>query len=275
MKGMNAVRLLTWLLLFTVWLTGGCAREGRSAASFVQRDNWATIYTSDYSSERIHAFEFDPAKIKDWEIYPDHPCVKATIDDGTLITTTIARQNCWIEGLNENLLTNWSDVATPTHEEAYIFPHPKIRMTARFMFPSKDMDEEYFFHMNPEIFTDKANGNYNLFAQIRVSNKGNVIYVGENDREMLLGTITIEPDRWHDVVLEVDMETRRYTRVSVDNEEWNSDEFRSNFTVRKDNGMGEFRSMMGFWIGSNLPWGSNAAGGRDLYVDRLTVEIAR
>ncbi|NOY09792.1 MAG: hypothetical protein GXP33_13225 [Spirochaetes bacterium] len=224
-------------------------------------------------SESINPFEFDPAKIEDWGIYPDHPCVEARIENGMLITTTIPLQNCWIEGLKENLLTNWSDVAVTTRKKEYIFPHPKIRMTARFMFPSKGMDEEYFFHMNPEIFTNKEHGNYNIFAQIRVSNKGNVIYIGENDREMFLDKIKIEPDRWYNVILEVDMKTRKYIKASVDDKEWDSDDFKSMFTLRENNGMDDFRSMMGFWIGSNLPFESKSTGGRDLYVDKLKVEI--
>jgi len=150
----------------------GCIKEGQPAAIPGQTDEWTTIYNTDYLSESVNPFEFRPNKIKDWELYPDHPHVKARIEDGILITTTIPLQTYWIEGLNEKLTTNWSDVAVVTHNNEYIFPHPKIRMTAKFMFLSKDIDEEYFFHMNPEIFTDNKHGNYNIFAQIRVSNWG-------------------------------------------------------------------------------------------------------
>ena len=269
------MKILTGLFIIALGsMTIGCSQEKQPTASLKQPSEWTTIYSTEYLSETINPFEYNPAKIKDWEIYPDHPCIKARIENGTLITTTIRLQNCWIEGLNENLLTNWSDVGTATHKEEYMFPHPKIRMTARIMFPSAGMDEEYYFHMNPEIFTDEDRGNYNLFAQIRVSNKGNVIYIGENDREMFLDKTNIEPDRWYNVILEVDMKTRKYIKASVDDKEWNSSDFKSMFTLRKDNGMDNFRPMMGFWIGNNLPWGSNSAGGRDLYVDRLKVEIA-
>jgi len=271
----KTAKIITLSLVVAVGLTIGCGKEEQPTASVDPQDEWTTIYNTGYSSDSINPFEINPAKIKDWQIYPDHPCVKAVIENGILITTTIRLQYCWIQDLNENLLTNWSDVATPTRREEYIFPHPRIRMTARFMFPSKDMDEEYFFHMNPEIFTNRENGNYNIFAQIRVSNKGNVIYIGEDDREMFLDKIKIEPDKWYDVVLEVDMKTRKYIKVSVDGEEWNGEDFKSGFTLRKNNGMDDFRSMMGFWIGNNLPWGSNSAGGRDLYVDKLKVEIAQ
>jgi len=272
------MKTLTGLLIFTVFLIGGCVKEKQPAFPLIQPIEWTTIYSTGYSSENINPFEFHPAKIKDWEIYPDHPCVKAVIENGMLITTTIPLQNCWIEGLNENLSTHWSDVAVVTHKEEYIFPHPKIRMTAKFMFPSEDFGEEYFFHMNPEIFTDKDRGNYNLFAQIRVSNRGNVIYIGEKDREMFLDKIEIEPDRWYDVELEVDMKTRKYIKASVDDTEWNSDDFKSRFTLRDDNGMDDFRAMMGFWIGNNLGWedafGDNMGANRELYVDSFKVEIA-
>lgn len=264
------------LVIGAIFISGGFEEEQMSDMPS-QPAQWKTIYNNDYFSGKVNAFEFHPAKIKDWEIYPDHPCVKAKIEGGMLKTTTISLQDCWIEGLSENLLTHWSDVATVTHDENQIFPHPKIRMTARFMFPSKDSNEEYFFHMNPEIFTDGKRGNYNIFAQIRVSNKGNVIYVGENDKEMPLGKVEIKPDVWHKIVLEADMKTKKYMKASIDGKEWNAADFKSKFTLRKGNGMNEWRPFMGFWIGNNLSIEdqSSAGAGRDLYIDDFKVEIGR
>ena len=145
------------------------------------------------------------------------------------------------------------------------------------MFPSKDFGEEYFFHMNPEIFIDKKRGNYNIFAQIRVSNKGNVIYIGENDKEITLDQIKIKPNVWHTAVLEVDMETRKYIRASVGGRQWNADDFKSEFTLRQRNGTDEWRPFMGFWAENNLSIKdkSGAGAGRDLYMDDLKVEIKK
>lgn len=242
-------------------------------------NTWTTIYETNYQNSQVEPFEFNPTKIKEGKLYPDHPCVKARISDGILITTTIDRQECFIPGYNTNLLTFWSDVATVTYNEDYIFPHPKLKMTAKFMFP-KATQEEYYFHMNPEIFTDSTRGNYNLFAQIRVSNKGKIIYIGENDKEITLpNTIKIIPDKWYNITLIVDMQTREYSSLKITDDTGSnfllvrSPSFKSKFTRRENNGVDNFRPYMGFWIGTNIPFNDRTTQGQDVYIDYFKVEV--
>ncbi len=249
----------------------------------IRSGEWITIYETDYVSDKVEPFEYDPDKIEEGRIYPDHPCTIARIQKGILITTTIDRQECFIPGYNTTLLTHWSDVATVTYNEDYIFPHPTLRMTARFMFQDTS-GEEYYFHLNPEIFTDEARGNYNIFGQIRVSNKGNLIYVGEDDREITMNQqVIIEPNTWYDIVLEVDMKTRAYLDLKIGHrigegkieQLIHRKNFGSKFTKREDNGMGDFRPFMGFWIGTNLPIEDPTTLGQDIYIDYFKVEVMK
>ncbi len=243
----------------------------------VRSGEWTTLYEIDYNSNKVEPFEFHPDRIEEGKIYPDHPCTIAKVSRGKLITTTIDRQECFISGYNTTLLTHWSDVAMVTYNEDYIFPHPALRMTAKFMFP-KDVNEEYYFHMNPEIFTDKDRGNYNIFGQIRISNKGKIIYIGEGDMEITMPlTIGIRPDTWYDVVMVVDMQTREYLNVTISGPGatymMGNPDFKSKFTKREDNGMDDFRPYMGFWIGTNLPLESLTTDGQDVYIDYFKIEV--
>jgi len=44
---------------------------------------------------------------------------------------------------------------------------------------------------------------------------------------MFLDKIKIEPDKWYNVTLEVNMKTRKYIKASVDDKEWNIGDFKT------------------------------------------------
>ncbi len=260
-------------------------REVDTTPIDVRPGEWTTIYSTEYTSDKVNPFEFNPNKVTEGELYPDTPCTKARVENGVLILTGVPLQKCWIEGFQESVWTDWSTVTTITHKEEYIFPHPKLRLEAKIMFPPESFGDnvkifnlhpgeditfgEVTFDMNPEIFVNKARGNYNIFAQIMVSNNGQIAYVGEKDTYYKLDKITIEPDTWYTVVLEVDMKTREYIKASVGEKEWDSSKFKHKFTIREDNGVDDFKPIMGFWVENKL------GDGKELYVDSLKVQISR